>query len=105
LPSNPSIGNHWELSLYDNSTIKLVSQTFASNVSTSSTVVGAGGLDLFIFQATQAGTGGIAFSEISPLTKQQAPLFIRWSSRCKGWLELKNASNNIKTIKKAFLLA
>jgi len=66
LPSNPSTGYHWELSLYDNSTLKLVNQTFASNVSTSSTVVGAGGMDVFTFQATQAGTGGIAFSEISP---------------------------------------
>ncbi|MFZ0926372.1 MAG: protease inhibitor I42 family protein [Halobacteriota archaeon] len=66
LPSNPSTGYHWELSLYDNSTLKLVNQTFASNVSTSSTVVGAGGTDVFTFQATQAGTGGIAFSEMSP---------------------------------------
>jgi len=66
LPSNPSTGYLWELSFYDNSTLKLVNQTFASNVSTSSTVVGAGGMDVFTFQATQAGTGGIAFSEISP---------------------------------------
>jgi predicted secreted protein len=66
LPSNPSTGYHWALSLYDNSTLKLVNQTFASNVSASSTVVGAGGMDVFTFQATQAGTGGIAFSEISP---------------------------------------
>jgi predicted secreted protein len=66
LPSNPSTGYHWELSLYDNSTLKLVNQTFASNVSASRTVVGAGGMDVFTFQATQSGTGGIAFSEISP---------------------------------------
>ena len=66
LPSNPSTGYHWELAFYDNSTLMLVNQTHASNVSTSSTVVGAGGTDLFTFQATQAGTGGIAFSEISP---------------------------------------
>jgi len=66
LPSNPSTGYRWELSLYDNSSLKLVNQTFTSNVSTSSTVVGAGGTDLFIFQATHAGSGGIAFSEISP---------------------------------------
>ncbi|MGA3360068.1 MAG: protease inhibitor I42 family protein [Halobacteriota archaeon] len=66
LPSNPSTGYHWELSLYDNSTLKFVNETFASNVSTSSTVVGAGGTDLFTFQATQTGTGGIILSEISP---------------------------------------
>jgi predicted secreted protein len=65
LPSNLSTGYHWEVSFYHNSTLKLVNQTFASNVSTSNTAVGAGGMDLFTFQATQAGTGGIAFSEIS----------------------------------------
>jgi predicted secreted protein len=64
LQSNPSTGYHWELSLYDNSTLKLVNQTVASNVSTSS--AGAGGMDLFTFQATHAGTGGIIFTEISP---------------------------------------
>jgi predicted secreted protein len=64
LPSNPSTGYHWELSLYDNSTLKLVNQTYVSNASSS--VVGAGGTDLFTFQATHTGTGGIAFSDISP---------------------------------------
>ncbi len=66
LQSNPSTGYHWELTLYDNSTLTLVNQTFVSSVSTSSAVVGAGGTDLFTFQGTQTGTGGILFSEISP---------------------------------------
>jgi len=66
LSSNPSTGYRRELSFYNNPTLKLVNQTFASNVSASSTGVGAGGMDVFTFQATQAGTGGSAFSEISP---------------------------------------
>jgi inhibitor of cysteine peptidase len=65
LQSNPSTGYHWELTVYDNATLKLVNQTYVSNT-TSSAVVGAGGTDLFTFQATQAGGGGILFSEISP---------------------------------------
>jgi inhibitor of cysteine peptidase len=66
LQSNPSTGYHWELSLYDNSTLKFVNETFVSSVSTSSTVVGAGGTDLWTFQAIHTGTGGIILSEISP---------------------------------------
>jgi predicted secreted protein len=66
LPSNPSTGYHWELTAYDNSTLKLVNQTYVSSVSTSSAIVGAGGTDLFTFQATQAGGAGVLFSEISP---------------------------------------
>jgi len=66
LSSNPSTGYHWQLSLYGTSALKLVNQTLASNVNTSTTVVGAGGVDVFTFQATQVGTDGIAFREISP---------------------------------------
>jgi len=62
--SNPSTGYSWRLD-YTNDTLKLVNQTFVSN-STSSTVVGAGGTELWTFQATGTGSGGIVLSEISP---------------------------------------
>jgi len=66
LQSNPSTGYQWQLTLFDNSTLKFVNETYVSSVSSSSTVVGAGGTDLWTFQAIHTGTGGIIMSEISP---------------------------------------
>jgi len=64
--SNPSTGYHWELE-YTNATLRLVNETFASNVSTSNTsVVGAGGTELYTFRATETGTGSIVLSDVSP---------------------------------------
>ena len=66
LQSNPSTGYHWELE-YTNATLRLVNETFASNVSTSNTsVVGAGGTELYTFRATETGTGSIVLSDVSP---------------------------------------
>ena len=64
-PSNPSTGYQWQLQ-YTNDTFTLVNQTFASNVSASSAVVGAGGSELWTFQTTATGSGGIILSEVSP---------------------------------------
>ncbi|MGZ8897692.1 MAG: protease inhibitor I42 family protein [Halobacteriota archaeon] len=65
LQSNPSTGYHWEPT-YDNSTIALTNRAFASSVSTESAIVGAGGTDLFTFQAIKPGTSIITFNNISP---------------------------------------
>jgi predicted secreted protein len=66
--SNPSTGYQWRLD-YTNDTITLVNQTFVSNASTSSTVVGAGGTEVWTFQATATGSAGIVLSEISPASQ------------------------------------
>ncbi len=63
-PSNPSTGYQWNAT-YDNSTLTLVNQTFASSASSTS-MVGAGGTELFTFRGTQMGTGVIVLSYISP---------------------------------------
>jgi len=63
--SNPSTGYHWQLD-YTNDTLRLVNQTFTSNVSASSTIVGAGGIEMYTFHATATGSGGIVLSEVSP---------------------------------------
>ena len=64
-PSNPSTGYSWQLE-YTNDTFTLVNQTFSSNVSTSSTIVGAGGAEMWTFQTTALGNGAIVLSEMSP---------------------------------------
>ncbi|MGZ8932823.1 MAG: protease inhibitor I42 family protein, partial [Halobacteriota archaeon] len=65
LQSNPSTGYHWEPT-YDNSTITFINRAFTSSVSTESAIVGAGGTDLFTFQAIKPGTSIITFNNISP---------------------------------------
>jgi len=66
LQSNPSTGYQWEPT-YDNSTLTLVNQAFAGNVTTANpSVVGAGGIDLFTFQGTTMGTSVITFNNVSP---------------------------------------
>jgi len=65
LQANPSTGYDWQPT-FDNSSLTLVSRAFASNVSTSSaTAVGAGGTDLFLFQAPKLGTTVITFNNIN----------------------------------------
>jgi len=65
-PSNPSTGYHWELE-YTDATLRLVNETFVSNVSTSNaSVVGASGTELYAFRGTEAGTGSIVLSNVSP---------------------------------------
>jgi len=66
LQSNPSTGYQWEPT-YDNSTLTLVNQAFAGNVTTANpSVVGAGGIDLFTFQGTKMETSVITFNNVSP---------------------------------------
>jgi predicted secreted protein len=66
LQSNPSTGYQW-VPTYDNSTLTLVNQAFAGNVTTANpSVVGAGGIDLFTFQGTKMETSVITFNNVSP---------------------------------------
>ncbi len=66
LQSNPSTGYHWE-PIYDNSTITFVNRAFVSGVSTqSTTIVGAGGTDLFTFHPAKQGTTVVTFNNVSP---------------------------------------
>ncbi len=72
LQANPSTGYDWQPS-YDNSSITLVNRAFASGPSTSSaTVVGVGGTDLFTFQAVTVGTTVIIFNNVNSATNQTA---------------------------------
>ena len=66
LQSNPSTGYRWQPT-YDNSTVTLVNQAFASGISNATTaIVGAGGTDLFTFQGIKQGTSVITFNNVSP---------------------------------------
>ncbi len=66
LQSNPSTGYRWE-PIYDNSSLTLINRTFISNASTRSVpIVGAGGTDVFTFQAMKQGTTIVIFNNISP---------------------------------------
>jgi len=66
LQSNPSTGYRWQPT-YDNSTVTLVNQAFASGVSNATTaIVGVGGTDLFTFQGIKGGTSVITFNNVSP---------------------------------------
>ncbi len=66
LQSNPSTGYRWE-PIYDDSSLGFINRAFVSNVSTRSVpIVGAGGTDLFTFQATKQGTTVVIFNNVSP---------------------------------------
>ncbi len=66
LQSNPSTGYDWQPT-FDNSSITLVNRAFASGASTSSTTIaGTGGTDLFTFQGMKQGTSVITFNNIGP---------------------------------------
>ncbi|MGZ7124148.1 MAG: protease inhibitor I42 family protein [Halobacteriota archaeon] len=70
LQSNPSSGSDWQPT-FDNSSITLVNRAFAGGVSTSSaTVAGAAGTDLFTFQAVKQGTSVITFNNANATTNQ-----------------------------------
>jgi predicted secreted protein len=62
--ANPSTGFHWQPT-FDTGALALQSQTFASNA-TSTPLPGAGGTEVFVFQALRAGTTSITFEYISP---------------------------------------
>jgi inhibitor of cysteine peptidase len=55
LASNPSTGYTWEVKLKSGKA-SIVKEAFLSAVSRDSEVVGAGGTEVFIFQAEEAGT-------------------------------------------------
>ncbi len=70
LQANPSTGSDWQPS-FDNSSVTLVNRAFASGVSTSSaTVAGAGGTDLFTFMAPVPGTTVIIFNNVTSAANQ-----------------------------------
>jgi predicted secreted protein len=62
LQSNPSTGYHWEPT-YDNASITFINRAFTSS---SVSMLGAPGADVFTFQGTKQGTSIITFNNISP---------------------------------------
>ncbi len=70
LPANPSTGSDWQPT-FDNSSVWLVTRAFASGASTSSaTVAGVEGTDLFLFQGVKLGTTVITFNNVNTTTNQ-----------------------------------
>ncbi len=63
LLANASTGSHWQPT-FDTGALALQSQTFA-NTTTSTPLPGAGGAEVFTFQALRAGTTSITFDYVS----------------------------------------
>ena len=64
LLSNPSTGYHWQPT-FDTGALALRNQTFTSNA-TATPLPGAGGTEVFTFQALRVGTTSITFDYLSP---------------------------------------